>query len=287
MRRAGLMGALGLVVLINGIVLAGVAWNRAGEPEATLVLTERELPMAWGVFGSHENTGIALSLNQAWAAPSDWFDEVKLRELGFEPERYVAPDKAGADWHKQPLPRRAYVVMEFDGPAWAALLQKKEQEVRDMPAQIEAGKRTQQQLEYEQHELERMRNASSRLVAVDVGNDPEALRARYADTHRYLITAAEVRMGYSYSRGSDGRAEKPMMQGYIGEILTGTIHVPARFHAVLNEAIGRVRANASTAYRPDAPTPRYQVTLHYGKRYEPWVVSIEPLEKPVPLATRQ
>lgn len=283
MRRAGLMSAVGLVVLINGIVLAGVVWNRAGAPEATLVLTERELPMAWGAFGSHENTGIALSLNQAWAASSDWFDEAKLRELGFEPERYLPSDKAGADWHKQPLPRRAYVVMEFDGPAWAALLQKKEQEMRDMPAQIEAGKRTQQQFEYEQHELERMRNASSRLVAVDVGNDPEALRARYADTRRYLITAAEVHMSYRYRSGSDGTAEKPVMQGHIGEILTGTVHVPARFHAVLSEAARK--EPATTSYRPGYLTeerPHYQVTLHYGKRYEPWVVSIEPLEKPVP-----
>lgn len=283
MRRAGLMGALGLVVLINGVVLAGVAWNRAGEPEATLVLTERELSMAWGPFRSHENTGVALSLNQAWAASSDWFDEAKLRELGFEPERYLAPDKTAVDWRKQPLPRRAYVVMEFDGPAWAALLQKKEQEIRDMPAQIEAGKQTRQQLEYEQGELERMRNASSRLVAVDVGNDPEALRARYADTRRYLITAAEVHMSYIYQSESGGNGEKPVMRGHIGEILTGTIHVPARFHATLDEAIRK--GSAMTSHRPGYPAeerPHYQVTLYYGRRYEPWVVSIEPLERRVP-----
>ena len=44
MKRHGWWVALAVVLLANTVALVGAALNRAGEPEAMLELTERELP---------------------------------------------------------------------------------------------------------------------------------------------------------------------------------------------------------------------------------------------------
>ncbi|NIP73959.1 MAG: DUF4824 family protein, partial [Gammaproteobacteria bacterium] len=213
MRRMGLAGAFALVVLVNGAVLAGVAWNRSGTPDATLPLTERELRVHYNTFRNRENSGVALSLITTRTTRSpQWLGEAKLRQLGFEPQRLR---DGGSEYRKSPLPRRAFVVLEHDGPAWAALLKAKEREVAQLPARIEAGERTERHLEQARQALERMRESASRLVPVDVGIDPEALRNQYSDRRRYAVMAAEIRMGYG-GRGS------------IGRILSGPIHVPVR-----------------------------------------------------------
>ena len=43
-------GAL-LILLANGVALTGVYFNRSGEPEARMVLSQRELSTPWGWVG--------------------------------------------------------------------------------------------------------------------------------------------------------------------------------------------------------------------------------------------
>ncbi|QKT02784.1 DUF4824 family protein [Ectothiorhodospiraceae bacterium 2226] len=273
MKRAGLLWALGLLVLVNGAVLAGAAWNRAGAPDAELLLTERELPLAYN-WRSGENSGVRLALTLAREAGSPrWLDEGKLRELGFEPQRFVRE----AARYKTPLPRRAYVVLEFDGPAWAALVEERVEALARMPALVEAGKQTAEQLRHAERELARVRVAGSRLVPVDAGKEPAALRERYPDRSRYAIVPAEIRM-----------LSHP--QGYISRLLTRSIHVPAPFHPALQAATARPHAGdaASDAGRKGADPwqvaaydyrspPRYAVSLRYGQRNEPWIEDIRVL----------
>ena len=61
-----------LVAAVNGAVLSGVAYNRSGPPEARIVLSERELPLAYRRH--EENSGLALRL--AW------------RTIGEDDDRY-------------------------------------------------------------------------------------------------------------------------------------------------------------------------------------------------------
>ncbi len=63
MKRYGLIGAIALIVLTNVVVLAGVVYNRSGEPDAVVQLTERELSWLkrWDVTDK-EDTGIYLKL---------------------------------------------------------------------------------------------------------------------------------------------------------------------------------------------------------------------------------
>src|SRR5215472_6318591 len=93
-RRFG--ASAGLIVLTNVIVCIGVAYNRGGEPEAEIALTERELPLSYAAFRSEENTELALHLR--WQSPAhrwhalvlaprpevDWFDQAKLEAVGYD-----------------------------------------------------------------------------------------------------------------------------------------------------------------------------------------------------------
>jgi len=99
-----------LVALADAWLLIGVARNRAGEPDAVVELTERELSL---VRLGEENSGVALDME--WQGPRrrpveagrDWFDEAKLRELGLDLGRRS----------RKPLPKEAYVVFEHKAPA--------------------------------------------------------------------------------------------------------------------------------------------------------------------------
>ena len=58
-----MLAGIGLIILTNAVVLAGVAYNRSGEPETRIILTERELNLPYRYGGSKENSGIALRVN--------------------------------------------------------------------------------------------------------------------------------------------------------------------------------------------------------------------------------
>ena len=271
MRRVGLVSALALVVLVDAAVLAGVVWNRSGSPDAKVTLTERELPLKFG--GPRESTGIALGLVMAPAthAPA-WFDEAKLRELGFQPERHpIDGDTRAGRW---PLPRRAYAVLELDGPAWSARLEQEQRTVDALPELIAAGKGTEAQLESARRRLAHLRESASRLIAVDAGPDPDVLRARYPDRARYVISAAEVRMHYGPRWSATGARSGPRVQGHIGRILPSSLHVPVQFHPALKEITARSRGTRAGPYG-DAGSPRYRATVHYGARNEPWIVDLQ------------
>lgn len=100
-----------LLVLVNIIVLAGAAYNRSGDPIASLQLTERELSLPYyRAYNKKENSGLALRLS--WkVAPNfseknrynryslsnytspNWLTENKLKELGIDIEKAKANKK--------------------------------------------------------------------------------------------------------------------------------------------------------------------------------------------------
>lgn len=276
MRRGGLIGALVLVVLVNATVLAGVAWNRSGQPDATLRLTERELPLQYSFYRAEEDSGLALqlTLSEGSRAP-DWLDADKLAALGFQPEPPGSEPATGRAGIKQALPRRAWVVLEFDGPAWQAALAARQQSLAAFDEKIAAGDATSQQRELGQQQLERMRVNGSRLVAVDAGADAAALRSRYPDRARYLITRAELRMRLSQPHASQRGAEAPVVRGYIRQLLPGRLHVPLQHRAALGGALPERRGRDAASPR----APRYAAVVNYGARREPWVEEIVALNK--------
>jgi hypothetical protein len=250
-----LLAGLVLVALANAAVLAGVAWNRRGEPEATVSLTERELQLPWDAGSDEDDTGLILRLewsprwgstDSATALPS-----TTLRELGFR----LSPPPG-----RMEPPRSAWVVLEMDGAAWQRWLAKRRREVEEQQRKAAKSDCPPGRV------IEEMEVRESRLVLVDAGLDPEALRRRHPDRSRSLIVPGVVQAS-----------------GVVSELRVESIYVPLRLRPVLDEMardeeVRRQRlAGAEDAPRP----PRYRAVVAFGRRGEPWLVSVERLPAPV------
>jgi uncharacterized protein DUF4824 len=283
-RRSGLFIACALLLLTNAIVLVGATYNRRGEPEARLVLTERELRLG---YQEKENTGLWLRLETSDVQPfmadgPGWFDEKKLEEVGFDCG--LAPTAPSAElYYEKALPRHVYAVLEFDGDAWKSWIARREQEVLNPPSGTLVSPQT---LEERKKQLEIERAGHSRLFLVDVGRDPSGLRARHPDRARFIVTGAIARLQLRRSWDEATKTWKDVrLEGFVPEILPSEIHVPLDRRKVLDavrEAQFKKEGPGSwmdyggyNAYIQGAP--RYQVTLSYGRRLEPWIDDVQPL----------
>ncbi len=245
MKRSHTLAAgLALILLANAAVLGGVAYNRSGEPEALVRLSQRELPMPgeWGFEG--ENSGVSLALawrvhpgpgseaydfGHSYGGEAAWLDRAKLESLGFD-----VPEPARRD--RRQLPRDALLVLEVDGPAYQAALQRAEERARRKPE------------EWTLRQLKHERETSSRLFVVDAGTDLAALRARYPNRSQYAIVRGKVRI----YRASRGKAPA----GFVAGVSITSVHVPVEMHGALR------REGA------------YEATVAFGRRLEPWLTSV-------------
>jgi len=265
-----LIAGAALIVAGNAFALIGVAYNRSGAPDAVAELSQRELkaPSRYAL-AEHENSGLALQI--AWRldfgpqhtysghvrhrSGAPWLDRDKLTQLGFKlaaaPELETAISR-GID---RTLPREAYLVLEFDGPAYRAAVELARAELATAQAIAEENpeiKENTNRLVSALRRLDREEHRSSRLFAVDAGPDSEVLRARHRDRAHYFILPGEVRLGVE-----DGE--------YIGypTLTLDHIHVPLAYRDVI---IGE----------DEKTQPKFRVQLAVGKRAEPWIVDAQP-----------
>ncbi|MDY0057033.1 MAG: DUF4824 family protein [Methyloversatilis sp.] len=270
MRRAQkilLVGGVALIVAVNAFVLAGVAWNRSGEPGSALTLTQRELslPYAFGLDGERGGIDVAL----LWRSPMrddnadaaydmhygrgpDWLDADKLRELGFDL-------KDPRDAYRQK--REVYVVLELAGADWQAAQAQAQRRLDRALARgnaekqdVDAQKSAQEALKYEQQK-------ASRLFAVDAGLDAAALRQRHPDRRRYVIVAATVTPSVTVIDG------KTTFSGHIGELAVARISVPHTLRGAM-EGIDRSALDSGRA--------SFEMDVAWGRRFEPWVTAVRP-----------
>jgi Domain of unknown function (DUF4824) len=284
----------GLVILTNAFVLIGVAYNRASEPEAEITLTERELPLAYGAFQTDENTELALRLH--WQHPAhrfspwvmfqprpelDWFDQAKLEAVGYDCSLPLS-DPSAEQYYDKMLPREAFVVLAYGGQAWTRWLEAWDRDKVFMAEQVTKGKRAKQDLEQLNDAYDQLPKTGSRLLAVDVGSDPIQLRQRYPERNQFVIVRAQVRLSLAREGKTAFDERRPAhLRGEVMRILTDDIHVPFELQGVLDtlsRSEGRRYRMSSDTVRPGGGNePRYEVTLRYGTRYEPWITAIRPL----------
>ena len=274
MNRRYMFIALGLVLLVNAVILIGVARNRSGEPDATLVLSERELPLSWD-FRDKENTGVSLQLNVNFNNEELlWFDESKLAELGYNVRRYRESNHART-W--QVLPKKAYVVLEYEGEVWQRYRQRQLDEIATLPEKVDLGKL---EPEYAQNQIQEKRfqlTVASRLFCIDAGLDPGKLRLRYSDGGRYIIVPAEVRMQIDWEPKSSDQKGVRKLFGRVQKVLVNQLYVPHKLHSQLQALPSSVRIQPGYTYfnRQNPARVRYQVQVAFGQRLEPWILGIK------------
>lgn len=261
-----LMAGSALILLVNAVALSGAAYNRSGEPESRLRLTQRELQHSqWARM--KDNSGITLTLNWrvaredaaqqidfglgyydgGWGTPA-WLDQAKMSELGFD-----VAGMSGSDLQaKKMQSREVLLVLELDGQAWRQALQRASAYAEQTKALLATNPEFdefKQKAKTAEENYQREAQTNSRLFVVDAGLDLPKLRAAYPDRARYAIVHGLIR--------PQVRKEKNAMRitGNISELFAGHINVPLDYRQVFETA---------------AP---YEVTVAFGKRLEPWVVA--------------
>ena len=253
MKRQGLWIAAIVVIVSNAFALWDARANRAGEPEAVLELTERELRLP---PREADNTAMVLRLQWTDLQPRNpdedvpsWFDAAKLASIGFDTSLPATSENAAH--YRGMLPRSVHAVLENDGEAWRRYV--------DGLAS------------------EKDRDAASRrprLVLIDVGTDAGALRARYPDRTRAVVLPATAGL-----RLVRPRAGEPFLKGYVNIVYPVDLNVPKELRPVLEGLAPR------TVYAVDGQSgeldpvgePRYTVTVKWGRNLEPWIEKVERL----------
>ena len=275
--------ALGFTVLVatNIAVLAGVAYNRSGMPETLITLSERELPLPY--YRNEEDSGLALHMDwrvlgaeeddtpyRSWGYPA-WLTADKLAALGFQIDADQVLESDGRRT-KAPLPKEVFIVLENNGPAYREALRRAEQALAQAEDRLSADSTDQQRQETVDNaakRLERERITASRLFAVDAGLDPARLQETYADRARFIIAKGLVKPTYDYGK------HRRRVQGYIQRLCVEDIHVPLEHRKLLDALIAKDRSQ-----REAAAPPRYDITIAYGRRFEPWIVAVTPPASP-------
>ncbi|MDO5674654.1 MAG: DUF4824 family protein [bacterium] len=270
MRRVLILtaAALLLIAAANGLLLWNVASNRAGEPEAELLLTERELLVqpSW----REENSGRFLGLHYQYVRniqdgagrqANPWLDKAKLQTIGY---RFRKED-AGRETKDMPrYPRKAvYLVLELDGAAYQQALAQAAAEVESLRL---AGKA--EQLQSASERLQQARDKDSRLFVVDAGLDAQALRQRYPNRQQYAIVPGYVRIWWlSPWQGLPDQEKRPRLSSHLS-IAHDQIFVPLEYAGVFADIDGRKDHGRSVG---KSPVPKFQVRLAFGQRLEPWI----------------
>ncbi len=267
-----------LILVANGVALTGVAYNRSGEPESRLTLSQRELARPWNWDGNKENSGLSLILE--WRVPDPdtesyyayygrpggspaWLDEKRMAELGFDVRR-AKGDGTRRDKYISHSERQVLVVLELSGATWQQALERARQRVAHQESLRQASPQAKELVEAEKRAREglaREENENSRLFAVDVGTDLASLRSKYPDRRRYLILKGNVGLR------STSRDKKPVVAGYLGKLSAGQINVPHRLR-------GAFEALPPRAGGPAEKKPPFTAIVAVGQRLEPWIEAV-------------
>ena len=277
MKLKGLILAAAVVLATNAVLLALVARNRTGESDATIELTERELRLT---PGDSDNTGVSLTM--VWNSPYGfglppqarypWFDRTKLESFGFDCRVPLTDSRAERHYGTQSmLTRPAFAVLEYGGEAWQKMLEREIEQAERLRQKRDAeGAETPEALESRADDAVARR---SRLAVVDAGLDAAALRRRYPDRTRFIVTRALVTLVY-VPKSSEPGSEEPRLTGTVVNILPEQIYVPRELRTPGDVLSTRPAPNEwpGTLLKHD---PRYRVTIAYGSRLEPRVVKVQ------------
>ncbi len=246
-RRLGLAAAIAVLALANGWLLAAVAYNRAGEPDARVEFSERELTAEASFEGSDEDTGVALTLTPPRQGST------------------TGPSRARRSWCWSSRARAG-------AAGWRRGLAQEERALAELRREVASGVKGREELERQERQLGWRRLTATRLVAVDAGRDPAR---RYPDRARYLVLAGVVELSLWRRQQDDPLA----LRGWISRLAVERVHVPLRMRPVLDDYMSDYRdwqraERADPDAIPKTPPPPLRATIAVGRRYEPWLLDV-------------
>lgn len=266
-------------------MLTGVVANKAGVAESSVTLSERELKLPYRLH--KENSGLSLTLQWRSLNKQDendhysyanrgtpaWFDRKKLEALGYHRDE-IETDLLSLDESikRQPHSKEVFIVLENKGASYDEAVKRAEIIVENQKARLAENvddKQRANRLERAEKQLNREQVLASRLFTVDAGIELAVLRQKYSDSSRFIIAKGLVEPKYSYGNTKKNRA----VQGYIRKLNIEKIHIPLQHRQLFDNILSQNKGQHS-----EIKAARYQVQLAYGRRLEPWVLSVKPIE---------
>ncbi len=268
-----------ILVATNITVLSGVSSNRNGEPDSQIILTERELQIPYQVY--KENSGLSLRLTWRALGPVKednyysngstpvWFDAEKLKELGFNINDYLRQNDS-TTFYKQPILKEVFIVLEYDGEQYAEAVKRSKNGLAREEGLFNKNpddKKLRDNLNRAKKRLKHEQITETRLFAIDAGVDPGKLRKKYGDRARFIIIKGLVKPRHKFYKNNKE------VSGYISRLSVSSIYIPLKHRQVFDAIVTRDKSN-----RNDIRPPRFNVKLAYGKRLEPWMMSIKAMD---------
>ena len=273
-----------ILFITNIIILLGVYFNRSTEPVSQLILTERELRVPHQLH--KENSSFSLQLLWNSIGKKDdinqfsylhlpfWLDKKKLEELGFDLNKLQ--EQKDIDEFSIPLiTKEVFIVLEYDGDAFNEVIKNEKKKLKEKENLFRANpndETLEKKYKTAKEAIKTKLKSETRLYAIDAGLNPITLNKQYNNPSKYIITKAIIQTAYGFG--------KKEIVGRISHLSIPIIHVPLKYRKVLDSLIDwKQQKNDYSGVYNIYYSPRFKVELAYGKRYEPWIVSIEPIEK--------
>ncbi|MDP6831578.1 MAG: DUF4824 family protein [Alphaproteobacteria bacterium] len=231
------IAALLVLTITNVLVFANIAWNRSGEATGVMVFDQCELNFRRGGLRSKKPSQ-ALSLD---------YVSGKVDRDAIEGLYRIDPN---VDKAVKRFKRRLYVVLKHDGLEWQEYITSKKEN---------AGRGY-------------FRYLNSKLIIVDGNTDAERLREKYPETEGRAIMA-----GYVVPVNST--AKSPHSYDWYTSIRD--VAIQSRYRDVLysihraRKELEREARRKSGKYVKPPCTPTHRITIRWGRRFEPWISSVD------------
>jgi hypothetical protein len=269
-----------LLLLTNIVVLAGVAYNRSGEPLHSIELTERELPIRQFFNSNEENSGTTLSfkwqvldkdedqqyMSTTYGTPT-WLDDEKLTALGFDMKKFKN-DKDKYRHRTSHLATEVILALEYQGENYDKAVMLAEEKAEVLRQQVAEDPDDEDQLnEFSRYEeqLTRLKVSRTRLYVVDAGLDKQALMQKYAEQNNILLVRGEIGLHWNDN----------VVSGRIRQLYIQQVHAPLPLSEQLTTW---TNGETYASYKNSSIAPHYKVRLNIGKRLEPWIESVSQME---------
>src|SRR5262245_6589082 len=159
-------------------------------------MDEREL--SFGIVPGRDSVQRLAIVKDRWGLSPvpRWLTTDKLAALGFDVSAPAVVESRTFYDHQRP--RRAFVALEFDGPAWQDFVRDLHRRQATRARQLEEVRRGERDASAvtERADLSdaKREQSTSRLVPIDASIDPAALRRAYPDRRMYIVAPATIRI---------------------------------------------------------------------------------------------
>lgn len=278
-----------IITFTNIIALAGVLYNRTGQPTSSVTLSERELymPYSWHEESLSDSENTALSLRIDFER-SQHLTDMRLNKQQLEGLGFTFMNKEYSFWTSS---RTFYWALEFDGKHYAEDLEAAKNELLNAQ-QLMTDARQQddkkdlstanQELERKQARFDRVEQTQSRLYVVDFDGNLESLQQKFAGQSNVIFMQGIVKPYKHYELYAKMTSEQYIDSALNSEkqdlqyglrfsnLLVSNVHIPL-------EMTGPLQSLSSKKYNEISP-PRYAVELKVGRRLEPFIQAVSRLD---------